>query len=350
VIPVSKNRQLERFGIPVTDQTRTKVREFVKTIYTEAKTLKEASRIAKQELKGTRKARLTAAQKVDPAVLWVLCTRGCRRKALLSIYKDDNAFSDYHRSWCCDRCAKRLLNEPEGLEDHLKQELEADRSLLATSATFLTSDPDTNKIVLLGANIVNQESSIFEAPRPPVSRVRRSLLKKRLLIARQNIQRLTLTSPLVIPEMILPDSVVDNIVQAIRQITSPDALAAQLRVAQFDITSTLIPFGHEGVESIYLFIDQELRRSAALQASMPFLIAILISDRQQIPSPTRSRAGPQSSPRRQTVHLIHSPKRINYKSPRKSPSAHKRVLSGPSPTVSPTRKRVREASGRLVRS
>jgi len=88
--------------------------------------------------------------------------------------------------------------------------------------------------------------------------------------------------------MILPDSVIDNIVQAIWQITSPDALATQLHVAQFDITSTLIPFGYEGVESIYLFIDQELRRSAALQASISFLIAILISDRQQIPSPTRS--------------------------------------------------------------
>ena len=110
---ISKMQQLEpeQFAIPVTEETPSKVNVFVRNIYMEAKSVKEAFHIAKQEPKGSTKVRLSAAQKIDPAVLWVLCTIGCRQKALLSIYKDEQMFSsDGHQSWCCDRCAKELMD------------------------------------------------------------------------------------------------------------------------------------------------------------------------------------------------------------------------------------------------
>ena len=98
VVPVSKMRKVERFGLPVTPETRLRVSAFIRNIYTESTTIKEAFRIAKREVQGTRTAKLTAAQKLDPSVLWVVCTMGCRRRAILSIYKDENTFTDNHRS------------------------------------------------------------------------------------------------------------------------------------------------------------------------------------------------------------------------------------------------------------
>jgi hypothetical protein len=171
VVPVSKMRKVERFGLPVTMETRHRVSAFIRNIYTAAKTIKEAFRTAKNEVKGTRTAKLSAAQKLDPAVLWVLCTTGCRRRAMLSIYKDENTFTDNHDSWCCDRCAKRLQSATETLSVRMRQTLETDESILVRSISFLKSDPKSRKVILLDHKaLLHPESAVFEPPSLPVNK------------------------------------------------------------------------------------------------------------------------------------------------------------------------------------
>jgi len=64
VIPVSKGRRLDRFGLPVTSDTQQKVSKFVRNIYKEAKSLKEASRQAKAENRGMFRPKHTLIIKV----------------------------------------------------------------------------------------------------------------------------------------------------------------------------------------------------------------------------------------------------------------------------------------------
>ena len=139
------------------EEIQHKVFTFIKNIYTEVKSIKEAFRNAKYELKGTRSVSLSAAQKVDPAVFWVLCTVGCHRKAMLSIYKDENTFSESHQSWCCDRCVKHLLSQSGVLGEKMRQDLETDHSHLERSISFIKSDPKSHKIILLdNENVLHQ--------------------------------------------------------------------------------------------------------------------------------------------------------------------------------------------------
>lgn len=267
VIPISKMRRLERFGIPVTEETRSKVSQFIRNIYIEAKSVKEAHRIAKREIKGSTKAKLTAAQKVDPAVLWVLCTVGCRHRAILSIYKDEMIFSDTHQSWCCDRCAKRLLNQPQNLSDMLKDQLHEDAELLDSTVAFLRTDPKSNKIILISnKDIITQTAERFEMPRLPICKERRDELRRRLYIIRDRWWQLLDLPSLTIPHMILPDSVIESIIRAIRRINSPYSLEKELQTADFDVGSSLMP--RHLVPLLYKLMDDILRSNAHLETDI----------------------------------------------------------------------------------
>jgi hypothetical protein len=268
VVPVSKMRKVERFGLPVTMETRPRVSAFIRNIYTEAKTIKEAFRTAKKEVKGTRTAKLSAAQKLDPAVLWVLCTMGCRRRAMLSIYKDENTFTDNHRSWCCDRCAKRLQSAPGTLSARVRHDLETDELILAKSISFLKSDPKSHKVILLDdKTLLDPQSAVFELPSLPVNKQRRHLLKKKLRAARGTITARAGLPSLVTPDMVLPDAVIDGIAQGIRKVHSADSLEQLLRTVNFDIDSSLIPDGKASIPALYRFIQEALIQSAHLEES-----------------------------------------------------------------------------------
>jgi hypothetical protein len=269
VVPVSKMRKVERFGLPVTMETRPRVSAFIRNIYTEAKTIKEAFRTAKKEVKGTRTAKLSAAQKLDPAVLWVLCTIGCRRRAMLSIYKDENTFTDNHRSWCCDRCAKRLQSAPGTLSAGVRQDLETDESILVRSISFLKSDPNSHKVILLDhKTLLDPQSAVFELLSLPVNKHRRHLLKKKLRAAREIITTRAGLPSLVTPDMVLPDAVIDHIAQGIRKVRSADSLEQLLRTVNFDIDSSLIPDGKASIPIFYRFIQEALIQSAHLEESI----------------------------------------------------------------------------------
>ena len=105
VVPVSKNRQLKRFGLPVRQDNEPKTRKHLLSLYQEAKSLREAFQQARREPRGTRKSPVPMSNKLDPPLLWVLCTQGCRHMVLGFIFKDPTVYERTHRYWCCDWCA-----------------------------------------------------------------------------------------------------------------------------------------------------------------------------------------------------------------------------------------------------
>jgi superfamily II DNA/RNA helicase len=88
---VSRRRPLERFGLPVTLETASLIDKHVGQLYLEARSLKEAYRIARDESKGTKTERLTMAEKIDPSVLWVVATLGCRHRVFRIIFQEPQA-------------------------------------------------------------------------------------------------------------------------------------------------------------------------------------------------------------------------------------------------------------------
>jgi hypothetical protein len=268
VVPISKMRRLERFGLPVIEETRGKVSGFVRNIYMEAKSLKEAHRIAKLENKGTRKNRLIAVQKIDPAVLWVLCTIGCRNRAILSIYKDGQTFHDTHRGWCCDRCAKRHVDTVRSGPSEIGH-MAKDADVLKSSVSFLQMDPASNKIILLSPTDFVTQPTEFTIPRLPVCQERREELKKRIYVVRKKWWDLLNFQSVTLPNMLLPDEVINHIVQEIRKITSVQALRNELRIAKFDDESSLLP--SNVVPLLYTFIEQCLHANVHLEPPIGIL-------------------------------------------------------------------------------
>jgi superfamily II DNA/RNA helicase len=104
LVPV-KDRDLKRYGLPVSAETNQLVREHVLGLYRDAKSLEELIRDAKSETVGSKGKRLSLAQKLDPPLLWFLCTRGCLHMVLGAVLQDLNIYHRTHKSWCCDSCA-----------------------------------------------------------------------------------------------------------------------------------------------------------------------------------------------------------------------------------------------------
>ena len=342
VVPVSKLQPLERFGLPVTFETKEKCRLFVSNIYTEAKSVKEAFRAAKLEIKGTVKAKLSAAQKIDPAVLWVLCTVGCHNKAILSIYKDAEIFNDVHKSWCCDNCAKRSLSDPPTDTDayeqptipptSLRAQLHADKDLLESSVAFLRTDPRSNKIVLLSnRNIATSSALSFGPRRSAVSKLQKATLKAHIQDVRVRLWK-HMRYSLVTPEMILPDAPIDLIIQRIRSITSEGSLERVFREAKFDLSSSMLP--DDTFKQLLDLINRSLAATVGPETS-------------QTPvSPHRQRQAPRSpgSPHR----VRSSPRRFVLRSPLKDwTSRHNRQRSDEAETPTRTGSRSPAGSPRL---
>ena len=72
---------------------------------------------------------------------------------------------------------------------------------------------------------------------------------------------------LVTPEMVIPDAVIDHVVQGIRKINSERSLEEHFQAAKFDISSSLIANGRASIPSLYRFITEVLRKSAHLERS-----------------------------------------------------------------------------------
>lgn len=83
-----KKRRLGRFGLPVRPDTKDKVSLHIKHLYREARTIRKARGAAQQERRRTSSYHMPSTKNLDPAVLWLLCTQGCRHGPFEAILKD----------------------------------------------------------------------------------------------------------------------------------------------------------------------------------------------------------------------------------------------------------------------
>jgi len=102
-----------RFRLPVREETQRYIKRHLSELYRKTADVRNTNSKARAELQGTHKTPVKMVMKLDPGILWILCTEGCVWRALLSIYNDPEVFNDSHRSWCCLRCAMSKGRRPE---------------------------------------------------------------------------------------------------------------------------------------------------------------------------------------------------------------------------------------------
>ena len=230
-IPVSKERQLVRFGIPVRQDTKDKIKVHVRQLYREAKSLKEAHLEALRERRGKVTNKVNMAKKIDPAVLWFVCTEGCRHSIFGSLYNDPKLWDRSHRHWCCDNC---VVKEGSDLSKITTAGFSAARSI---------SNPA--KITL--------ENAIFVRPQPRVptwdcviTPERTERVRLRLTLARDYIwQELNLLDTM--PAVVLSDKALSEVVKHVNRITSVEYLKLELEKAGLLIQSSLLSEEYLGI-------------------------------------------------------------------------------------------------------
>ena len=251
IIPVSKQRPLPKFGIPVTRETSSLVHTHVLGLYKEARSLKEAHRTAKQESTGTQQEKLSMSQKIDPAVLWVFTTTGCRHRVFQTIFREpgDGVFSDSRQGWCCDGCAYRRGFHVETVV--------APGITLGNSVSYLRTDP-SNKIILLSKPREVVPHNPNEPRREIISSERKKSLQKDL----ENWRRMKLKELKLqhaVPSIVLPDQVLSRIVKNVRHIVTFPQLLATLRDAHWDLKSSLL--SEIDLVGVFAWIEESLKVS-----------------------------------------------------------------------------------------
>lgn len=221
-----KQRELGRFGLPVRVDTQDKVSTHVKHLYREAKTIRRVHRAAKEEGRRTGRSKMPSTKRLDPAVLWLLCTQGCRHRPFRFILKDPKLFEDKHFYWCCDNCA---------IADG------KDIKTISSAVNILNSTPKLN--------VISPPEITRSGPISPerMERVRLRLTQVREFICQQ------LPFPYILPIMILSDYVRDELVKHLSQIVTVEQLCSQLEKAGIHVKSSLL--SEENVREIMSTID-----------------------------------------------------------------------------------------------
>jgi hypothetical protein len=233
VIPVSKQRQLHKFLLSVEDHNYSEVNALVRELYTAATSLRNANREAQREGKGTRSAPTDTIRKIDPGVLWVIATQGCKWRAFLSLFKDSEALQaglrrDTPDTWCCSTCALACDIEPatsmHGIE-------------LSASAVYQKANPD-----LVGKNTRRQVRVYCEVPdRSRLLCSERGDMLRKVLHEWRDVAFECMELPKsLIPSVIMSDSIIEHIVTHAHRIVTVERLCEELAKAKMDVESSLL--------------------------------------------------------------------------------------------------------------
>jgi hypothetical protein len=115
-----RERDLTKFSIPVTHQTKDKVKILCSHMYHNASSAEAAIKEDDEERKKglitngcVTDKKKAGHHSVDPSVLWFLNTVGCRNRLILTYLGYPDVFADEkQRSWCCDVCAWAKTKDP----------------------------------------------------------------------------------------------------------------------------------------------------------------------------------------------------------------------------------------------
>ena len=124
IIADNRGRDLEELCLAVESgkMKMERVRELCRTMYRKANDLKRAEEEQQSAqrgririLSGGGSHRRLPTDNIDPGILWLLNTLGCRHRMLMTYFGYPDIFDErkLQRSWCCDRCAKSNNLDPD---------------------------------------------------------------------------------------------------------------------------------------------------------------------------------------------------------------------------------------------
>ena len=216
LVPVSKERDIRKFGLPVRIDTQSKVRTHLHSLYREINSLREAHRQARSQVRGTRQNPIPMAKKLDPSVLWFICTQGCRHMVLGIVFEDVNIFERSHTSWCCDWCSFHSEKDDPTNED-ITAGISVAVSILNPNSP---SKPKSNPSNGPGINL-----------RPEtITRRQIQVIRLRLMKLRDAIWN-TLSYPDTEPCIVFTDKALESIISNIKKAVEPQDLVNMLEDA-----------------------------------------------------------------------------------------------------------------------
>ena len=252
VVPISKERDIRKFGLPVRSDTHSKVRTHLHNLYRESKSLREAQRQSRNEVRGTRENPIPMAKKLDPAVLWFICTQGCRHMVLAIVFEDVDVFKRSHRSWCCDWCSFHSEKDDPTKEKTTAGISVAISILNPNPPTKPTSRPPNNIAIKLRPEIISHRHI--------------QIIKWRLLKLREAIWK-NLSYPDTEPCIVFTDKVLDYLISNIQKAVEPQDLVKILENAGISLQLSLLSETH--IFQIHYIIERTVSENVPPVSILP---------------------------------------------------------------------------------
>jgi superfamily II DNA/RNA helicase len=251
VVPVGRERDFLRFGVPVTQETQAECMDHIHALYKEAKTLKDVFKEAKKERHGKRGNSLAMARKLDPPVLWVICTQGCRHMVFRSLFLDTDLFIPSHQYWCCDWCAYHPKEPKSTTENHTPDSSTAGISVAISMLNLNAPEP---------VQVEKEKQFTEQRPKKPNNH-HIMLVKHRLILLRNAIWE-KLPYACTMPSIVFTDKVLNKLVQQtnLRRIVDVETLEKVLTNCGMKPRMSLL---WREIDVMYQIIDMTLKEDLA---------------------------------------------------------------------------------------
>lgn len=249
-IAISKQRRLNCFSIPLLKETVDKCNSFTRQLYVPVSNLKEAYQRQIKEIKGIRKEPVTLAQKIDPGLLWILGSSGCKHRVLGWLFGDPAVWESTHKSWCCGSC---IINRGDDLNNFNTEGISAGLNQWNPNPPQYETTPPPELPLYLQ-----------EKRQGPISRHAKSILRNRLIISRKLLwEEIAKQFPDTIPEIIIPDKYLDIIVKRVEDIANKKQLIWELEKAGWKIQHTLLDTASD---RLFHVIDKTMKDNLVIPA------------------------------------------------------------------------------------
>jgi superfamily II DNA helicase RecQ len=249
-LPQLKAGQMERLLLAVEETNTSQVRTLLLELYDVTNDIIQANRAA--QAAEQRAQHGSSIKNVDPGVLWVIATKGCRWRVLLSIFGDTNVFASEHSSWCCDNCAHRnVLNPAHELHDIALKQSTAYMRDCPTVAVNKSKRSKTSEPAVKNRDVALCSQRAED--------LRKALTKwRRVVFAHMGLPQS------VLPCIVLSDNIMEHLVKNAARIVTVSRLRKELERAQvsplrkktFKIGCSMLTDAY--IDSLFLCIDKTL--------------------------------------------------------------------------------------------
>jgi hypothetical protein len=240
---VDKLQHLKRSGLPVRPDTMDKVAVHHRELHKHAQSLQDVYLDARQQI-GPRKS-IPLAQKLDPSVLWFLCTTGCRNRLAAYLFGERDVSSVIHASWCCDGHD----------EAHTCPATETTMHGIPLSISVNSPTPYVYPVEI--GPFIQYEGPLPDNRPKALCRERADQLECVLKNWRAVAFGLMKLSPSLTPNLLLSDRAITTIITNVGKIVTRGTLQQELERARIRVKSTLLS-DNSVFQSLFRVIDRTM--------------------------------------------------------------------------------------------